>query len=211
LSNGTNSNKSFYQTRGPGNVRETIWIAHPAEVIQKYCSRYSEVKQSSNEVGVLLIVPALSEETLSQARNLFREYATMPGVAPCIEDFEKEVASLPGAYAPPAGRLLLTIEESPGDPGEAAGCAALRRLEQDACEMKRLYVRPAFRGKGVGQGLVNELIAEARSIGYQRMLLDTLPSMNAAHQLYRTLGFREIPCYQKNPIPGALFFELALR
>jgi GNAT superfamily N-acetyltransferase len=160
---------------------------------------------------VLRIVPVLSEETLSQARNLFREYATMPGVAPCIEDFEKEVASLPGAYAPPDGRLLLAIQESPGNPGEASGCAALRRLEQDACEMKRLYVRPAFRGGRVGQGLVRELIAEARSIGYRRMLLDTLPSMKEAHQLYRTLGFREIPSYQKNPIPGALFFELALR
>jgi GNAT superfamily N-acetyltransferase len=160
---------------------------------------------------VLRIVPVLSEETLSQARNLFREYATMPGVAPCIEDFGKEVASLPGAYAPPDGRLLLTIEESTGNPGEPAGCAALRRLEQDACEMKRLYVRPAFRGKGAAQGLVKELIAEARSIGYQRMQLDTLPSMKGAHKLYRTFGFREIPCYQKNPIPGALFFELALR
>ena len=160
---------------------------------------------------MLRIVPVLSEETLSQARNLFREYATMPGVAPCIEDFGKEVASLPGAYAPPAGRLLLTIEESSENPGEAAGCVALRGLEQDACEMKRLYVRPAFRGKGAGEGLVKELIAEARSIGYQRMLLDTLPSMKEAHKLYRTLGFREIPSYQKNPIPGALFFELALR
>jgi GNAT superfamily N-acetyltransferase len=179
-------------------------------MIGKHCSRSREVTQSSYEVGVLRIVPVLSEETLSQARNLFREYATMPGVAPCIEDFEKEAASLPGAYAPPDGRLLLTIEESPGNPGEPAGCVALRKLEQDACEMKRLYVRPAFRGKGVGEGLVKELIAEARSIGYQR-ILDTLPSMNAAHQLYRTLGFREIPCYQKKPIPGALFFELALR
>jgi ribosomal protein S18 acetylase RimI-like enzyme len=160
---------------------------------------------------VLRIVPALSEEALTQARNLFREYATMPGVTPCIEDFEKEVASLPGAYALPAGRLLLTIEESSGNAGAPVGCAALRRLEQGACEMKRLYVRPAFRGKGVGEGLVKELIAEARSIGYQRMLLDTLPSMKEAHKLYRALGFCEIPSYQKNPIPEALFFELALR
>jgi ribosomal protein S18 acetylase RimI-like enzyme len=180
-------------------------------MIGKHCSGYGEATQSNNEVDVLRIVPALSEETLSQARNLFREYATMPGVAPCIEDFEKEVASLPGAYAPPDGRLLLAIQDAPGNPGEVFGCAALRRLEQDACEMKRLYVRPAFRGERAGRELVKELIAEARSIGYRRMLLDTLPSMNAAHKLYRTLGFREIPSYQKNPIPGALFFELALR
>jgi putative acetyltransferase len=180
-------------------------------VIGKHCSRSGKVTKSWYEVDVLRIVPALSEETLSQARNLFREYATMPGVAPCIEDFEKEVTSLPGAYAPPDGRLLLAIQETPGNPEEAFGCAALRRLEQDACEMKRLYVRPAFRGGRAGHGLVKELIAEAQSIGYRRMLLDTLPSMNAVHQLYRTLGFREIPSYQKNPIPGALFFELALR
>jgi len=160
---------------------------------------------------MLRIVPALSEETLSQARNLFREYATMPGVAPCIEDFEKEVASLPGAYSPRSGRLLLAIQEIAGSPGEAIGCAALRKLVPDACEMKRLYVRPAFRGQGAARELVKELITEARSIGYQRMLLDTLPSMKEAHKLYRTLGFREIPAYQKNPIPGAFFFELALR
>jgi GNAT superfamily N-acetyltransferase len=159
---------------------------------------------------MLRIVPALSEGTLSQARNLFREYATMPGVAPCIEDFEKEVVSLPGAYAPRAGRLLLAIQEGPGSLGEAMGCAALRRLEPSACEMKRLYVRPAFRGQGAGQELVKELIAEARSIGYRRMLLDTLPFMKEAHKLYRTLGFREIPSYQKNPLAGALFFELIL-
>ena len=91
------------------------------------------------------------------------------------------------------------------------GCAALRKWEPDACEMKRLYVRPAFRGKGAARELVKELIAEARAIGYKRVVLDTLPSMQDAHKLYRTLGFREIPSYQQNPIPGALFFELALR
>ena len=159
---------------------------------------------------MLRIVPVLSKETLSRTRDLFHEYATMPGVAPCVEDFEKEVASLPGSYAPPAGRLLLALQENPGGSGEAAGCAALRMLNQGTCEMKRLYVRPAFRGAGVGRELVKELIAEARSIGYRRMLLDTLPSMKEAHKLYRTLGFREISSYQENPIPGALFFELPL-
>jgi len=159
---------------------------------------------------MLRIVPALSEEHLALARNLFREYATMPGVAPCVEDFQKEVASLPGFYAPPAGRLLIALQESPGTHGEAAGCAALRKLDQDSCEMKRLYVRPAFRGKGAARELVTKLIAESRSIGYRRMLLDTLPSMEDAHKLYRSFGFREIPSYQKNPIPEALFFEFLL-
>lgn len=160
---------------------------------------------------MLRIVPALSEKTILQARDLFRDYARMPGVAPCIENFEKEVAALPGAYAPPAGRLLLALQESSEGPGEAAGCAALRKFDQGACEMKRLYVRPAFRGAGAGRELVNELISEARSIGYRRMLLDTLPSMKEAHELYRSLGFREIPSYQESPVPGALFFEILLR
>ena len=160
---------------------------------------------------MLRVVPSVSEATLSQARNLFREYAMMPGVAPCVEDFEREVVSLPGLYAPPGGRLLLAMQDSAGNSGEAIGCAALRRFDQEACEMKRLYVRPAFRGQGAARELVKVLIGVARSIGYQRMLLDTLPSMQEAHKLYRTFGFQEIPSYQKNPIPEALFFELTLR
>lgn len=160
---------------------------------------------------MLRVVPTLSEATLSQARNLFREYAMLPGVAPCVEDFEREVVSLPGLYAPPGGRLLLAMQDSAGNSGEAIGCAALRRFDQEACEMKRLYVRPAFRGQGAARELVKELITVARSIGYQRMLLDTLPSMQEAHKLYRTLGFQEITTYQKNPIPEALFFKLTLR
>jgi GNAT superfamily N-acetyltransferase len=160
---------------------------------------------------MLRIVPALSEEAISRARDLFREYGAMPGVAPCLEDFEREVASLPGQYAPAAGRLLLAIKDHPGSTEEAIGCVAMRGIEQDVCEMKRLYVRPAFRGKGAARELIQSLFAEARTIGYQRMLLDTLPTMQEAHNLYRALGFREISSYQKNPIPGALFFEFRLR
>jgi len=115
-------------------------------------------------------------------------------------NFEKEVVALPGAYAPPDGRLMLAIRESAGSEEEAIGCAALRRFEADACELKRLYVRPAVRGEGAGRQLVKTLIAEARSIGYRRMLLDTLPSMREAHKLYRTLGFREIPSYRKDAV-----------
>jgi len=156
------------------------------------------------------ISPALLEPAISDVRALFREYSLMPGVVQCLDDFEREVASLPGAYAPPGGTLLLALEDGTGA-GDAIGCVALRRLEPDTCEMKRLYVRPEFRGKGAARRLVEELITEAGSIGYHRMVLDTLPSMEAAHKLYRTLGFREIPPYPRNPIPGALFFELALR
>lgn len=157
------------------------------------------------------IAPALLEPAISDARQLFREYSLMPGVVQCLDDFEREVASLPGAYSPPGGRLLLAVEDGSGSPGETIGCVGLRKLEQDTGEMKRLYVRPEFRRKGAARKLVEGLIGEARSIGYRRMVLDTLPSMEAAHKLYRTLGFHEIPPYPKNPIPSALFFELSLR
>jgi carbonic anhydrase len=163
------------------------------------------------EAAMLRIVPAHSGETIAQARNLFREYATTTGVDVCLVDYERELASLPGLYAPPSGRLLLAIQESPGNSGEAIGCAALRKFDPESCELKRLYVRAAFRGQGAARKLVKELIAEGRTIGYQRMVLDTLPSMQEAQKLYRTFGFREIPAYMKNPIPESLFFELALR
>jgi len=114
--------------------------------------------------------------------------------------------NLPGAYAPPAGRLLLALCE-----GGAAGCVALRRLEGGVCEMKRLYVRPAYRGKRVGGLLVDRIIQEARVAGYQRMRLDTITSsMQDAIALYRRRGFREIPAYRENPIAGALYLELML-
>jgi ribosomal protein S18 acetylase RimI-like enzyme len=169
------------------------------------------IAQLENEVGMYSIVPAHSDGTISQARNLFREYASTIGVEVCLGDFEREMASLPGFYAPPDGRLLLAIEESAGGMGEAIGCVGLRRFNENIGEMKRLYVRSALRGKGTGGLLIQSLIAEARSIGYEKMVLDTLPSMKAAQKLYRTLGFREIPPYQKNSIPDSLFFELALR
>ena len=157
------------------------------------------------------IAPALLEPAISDVRKLMREYSLMPGVVLCLDDFERELASLPGAYAPPSGCLLLAVEDMPGNAGGAIGCAAIRRLEEDVCEMKRLYVRPAFRRNGAARELVEGLIQEARSIGYRRMVLDTLPSMEAAQKLYRTFGFREIPPYAKNSVPGALFFQLTLR
>jgi ribosomal protein S18 acetylase RimI-like enzyme len=152
----------------------------------------------------------MDEPALLQARMLFREYAAAPDVFECLQDFELEVGSLPGSYAPPLGRLLLAAG-SEEFPDYAAGCGAFRRLDHGACEMKRLYVRPAFRGKGVGKILVAALIAEARLTGYEKMVLDTLPSMQQAHRLYKRFGFRETPSYHAKPIPGALFFELALR
>ncbi len=148
-------------------------------------------------------------ETTSQveeARALFEEYADATGVDLCFQNFAEELASLPGDYAPPGGRLIVAY-----DGEEAAGCVALRGVDGAACEMKRLYVRPRWRGTGLGRALAARIIDEARGIGYERMRLDTLPSMQAAIKLYRSLGFEEIDPYRFNPVEGTLYMELKLR
>lgn len=159
---------------------------------------------------MLRIAAADTEESIALARILFREYAATLGVGVCLGDFDGEVASLPVRYAPPAGRLLLAFQDEAQSAAEAVGCVALRTLDAQTCEMKRLYVRTNVRGHGAGRSLVQALITEAGTIGYKSMVLDTLPSMRAAQELYRSLGFREIPPYQENPIPGALFFQFRL-
>ncbi len=124
----------------------------------------------------------------------------------CFQNFEQELATLPGDYAPPHGRLLLAEYEA-----TLAGCVALHKWEAGICEMKRLYLRPAFRGKGLGRVLAEAIITEARNIGYQRMRLDTIePIMKDAVEMYRKLGFREIAPYRPNPIAGAMYMELQL-
>jgi putative acetyltransferase len=143
---------------------------------------------------------------LAEVRHLFEEYAASLGFDLCFQGFDEELAGLPGAYAPPAGCLLLARID-----GAAAGCVAMRPLDQDVCEMKRLYVQPGFRGTGLGRQLVESIIAAARSAGYVAMRLDTLPAMDAARALYASLGFRPIAEYRHNPAPGAEFLELDLR
>jgi ribosomal protein S18 acetylase RimI-like enzyme len=156
---------------------------------------------------MLRFIEAQSATQLSQARELFLEYAAALGIDLCFQNFDEELATLPGEYAPPGGRLLLAVDEKQ----EAAGCVALRRIDEDTCEMKRLYVRPAFRGTGLGKGLALAIIEEGRRRGYARMRLDTLPSMRQAITLYRSLGFQPTEAYRHNPITGAMFMELALR
>ncbi len=154
---------------------------------------------------MIRIESAETPEFVATIRKLFVEYSESLEVDLCFQGFAEELAKLPGDYAKPAGRLLLAFQ---GD--EVAGCGALRPLRSDVCEMKRLYVRPAFRGKRIGDAMISALISSAREIGYQRMRLDTLPSMATAIAIYRSLGFREIVPYRTNPVPGALFFELDL-
>jgi ribosomal protein S18 acetylase RimI-like enzyme len=156
-------------------------------------------------MAMLNFIQAESQEQMSHARELFLEYAASLGFNLCFQDFDKELAELPGDYAPPDGRLLLTVYGT-----QIAGCVALRKIEEGVCEMKRLYVRPAFRGKGIGKQLAVAIIEAARQIGYQRMRLDTVPSMKEAIALYRSLGFRDIEPYRHNPIEGAIFMELML-
>jgi putative acetyltransferase len=152
------------------------------------------------------IVPAESADQIARVRELFLEYAQSLGFSLCFQSFDKELAELPGKYAPPAGRLFLAEFE-----GQAAGCGALHKLEDGICEMKRLYLRPQFRGKGLGRTLTDHIISEARAIGYRAMRLDTVETaMKDAVALYRRMGFREIQPYCDNPIASALYMELDL-
>jgi len=153
------------------------------------------------------IVLADTVQAIAQAGVLFREYAAALTIDLGFQDFEHEVASLPGEYAPPSGRLFLSFVDGATD---AAGCVALRRISGDTCEMKRLYVRAGFRGLGVGRALALAVIAAAREVGYTFMRLDTLPEMSQAQALYRSLGFQEIAPYRFNPVPGSRFLELPL-
>ncbi len=155
-----------------------------------------------------LLTPA-TPELLSATRAIFRDYAASLGIDLCFQNFEAELAALPGEYAPPQGALLLALVD-----GEVAGCGAMRPLPEtdyaNACEMKRLYVRPAFRHFGLGRLLAQAVLDRGRQAGYSAMLLDTLDDMQAARGLYASLGFEDIPPYYFNPIPGAHYLKANL-
>jgi len=158
------------------------------------------------QVEGLTIWQAVSPTDIAGTRELFLEYADSLGFSLCFQSFDQELAQLPGDYAPPEGRLLLARCAS-----ELAGCVALHPLQENVAEMKRLYVRPQYRGKRVGFALVQQLLAEARGAGYGSLRLDTVePKMKEAVKMYRRLGFREIAPYRANPMVGALYMELTL-
>jgi ribosomal protein S18 acetylase RimI-like enzyme len=154
----------------------------------------------------LAIVEALLPAEMEQVRALFLAYARSLDFSLCFQDFDQELAGLPGFYARPGGRLLLGLMDR-----QPVGCVGLRPLEPGVCEMKRLYVQPEARGSGLGARLAWRTAAEARAEGYDRLRLDTMPSLEAATALYRKMGFVPIGNYCGNPMPGALFFELDLR
>jgi len=152
------------------------------------------------------IIPAHSDEQMAAVRQLFVEYARSLNISLCFQGFEQELAELPGRYAPPSGRLLLALE------GEVvAGCVALRKIDDVICEMKRLFVRPAFRRRGAGRLLVAAALEAARECGYRLMRLDTLGSMTEARALYETFGFVRIAPYYENPSVETVFMELNMQ
>ena len=148
----------------------------------------------------MTIRPAVKEDR-DEIRAMLREYEAWLEVDLCFQGFERELAELPGDYVPPRGRLLIV---------EGAGCVALRALDEETCEMKRLFVRASHRGSGLGRRLILAIVEEARVIGYRRVRLDTLPKMDGAQRLYEALGFRDIEAYRENPVAGARFMELVL-
>lgn len=154
---------------------------------------------------MIVITEAAFPSDRDTVRALFNAYAAELDFDLCFQDFDVELATLPGAYAAPAGCVLVAREGA-----APAGCIALRPWQADACEMKRLYLSPAYRNRGLGRRLAEAILAAAIGRGYRRMLLDTVPQMTAAIALYRSLGFREIGPYRENPIPGALYFERIL-
>ena len=151
------------------------------------------------------LVDAHTPDRIDVVREIFVEYSRSLPVDLCFQGFAEELAGLPGAFAPPSGRLLLVL-----DGGRAVGCGALRKFADHVCELKRMYVRPTHRRLGLGRRVAVELIETARRIGYPKMRLDTLPSMTEAMELYRSLGFKEIRAYRFNPVEGHKQFELEL-
>jgi len=154
---------------------------------------------------MIRIIEANTDESIAQTKSLFLEYAESLDFSLCFQNFDNELANIPSQYSPPNGHLFLALSEN-----EPIGCVGVRSFEKDICEMKRLYVKPEYRGKGAGKELAVSAIKSGKELGYEYMRLDTLSSMETANQLYKSLGFIEIKSYRDNPIDGAIYMELNL-
>ena len=167
------------------------------------------MKEWDNLLGVnqkiQLVDLANDPKRIDEVRLLLQEYASSLGVDLCFQNFDQEMATLPGDYSPPTGALLLAEDQ-----GKAVGCVAFKKIANEVCEMKRLYVRPNSRGKGVGKLLTETILQKARNFGYKRVRLDTLPSMKEAISMYVSMGFKPIEAYRYNPVGGTLYLELEL-
>jgi ribosomal protein S18 acetylase RimI-like enzyme len=154
---------------------------------------------------MIVLKQPVSQNEISTARALFIEYQQYIGIDLCFQNFNEELANLPGDYAPPSGRLYIAYDDD-----VPLGCVGLRKLDDTTCEMKRLYVKPSHRGKKLGKLLVETIIVDAKEIGYKRMVLDTLSRMKEAVAMYRKFGFKEIPQYCNDPLEDAIFMELLI-
>jgi len=195
--------KRFYDSLGYETIEKTFVEVGNGKKLDYY---KMEKSLKSNRLPTMLkIFSAETNKDIKTVKQLFVEYADSLGFDLCFQNFDEELANLPGDYAPPSGCLLLARYN-----GEAAGCIALRKLSDCISEMKRLYVKPQMRGLKIGRKLVEAVIAEARKIGYTHIRADTVPSMKQARALYTSIGFKEIKPYCRNPIEGAIFIELKL-
>lgn len=153
----------------------------------------------------MIRISVATSRDLVQVRSMFSEYVSSLGIDLSFQDIDRELAALPGEYSPPSGCILLAREGS-----DIVGCVALRRISEDFCEMKRLYVKPAYRGKRIGKKLAESVMLEAKDRGFRQMKLDTLPSMREALRLYESLGFKKTEPYRYNPVEGAVFMQFDL-
>ena len=175
---------------------------HPTHPIIRPTDSAAEEGQMATKIH---ITRAQSPDQIDEVRRLFREYERFLGVDLCFQSFEEELAGLPGKYGPPDGVLLMAM-----DGRQSAGCVALRKVEDGVCEMKRLYLKPQYRGQGLGRRLAERIVGEAVALGYRVMRLDTLDKLKEAMGLYEAMGFRRRDPYYGNPLPGVVYWELEL-
>jgi len=196
-------------SRAGGNQRRAARLLHMnATTLNSKIKLYGidARRSAASRIAMLKILRAETDDDFEQARSLFEEYAASLGIDLGFQHFDEELSNLPAQYSLPNGVLLLAFSED-----QTAGCVALRKLDRGVCEMKRLYVNPQFRSLKIGRLLAEKIVEEAQKLGYNRIRLDTLPSMTQAQSLYKSLGFREIVPYRFNPVEGAVFMELRLQ